>query len=81
MRLRRVDVGGAITNMVYDGLDRIAEYSNSVVQRRYVHGPGVDDPIVWYEGSNSGDTIPISNNAIPGTQYRFPTMSNNRNAA
>jgi len=35
---------------------------------------------------NSGDTIPISNNPIPGTpipgtQYRFPTMSNNRNAA
>ena len=55
MRLRRVDVGGAITNMVYDGLDRIAEYSNSVVQRRYIHGPGVDDPIVWYEGSATTD--------------------------
>ena len=23
--------------------------------RRYVHGPGVDEPLVWYEGSGTGD--------------------------
>lgn len=36
----------------YDGLDRIAEYDGAnAIQRRYVHGVGVDEPIVWYEGS------------------------------
>lgn len=55
MRLRRVVAGGATVNLVYDGLDRIAEVSSSVVQRRYVHGPGIDDPIVWYEGSGTTD--------------------------
>jgi RHS repeat-associated protein len=30
----------------------VAEYdtSTSAIQRRYVHGPGVDEPLVWYEG-------------------------------
>jgi RHS repeat-associated protein len=55
MRLRQLNANGAITNFVYDGLDRIAEYASSVVQRRYVHGPGVDEPIVWYEGSGTTD--------------------------
>src|SRR3546814_3986131 len=40
------------TRFQYDGIDLIAEYNASnAVQRRYVHGPGVDNPIVWYEGS------------------------------
>lgn len=39
----------------YDGLDAIAEVSNGVIARRYVHGPGTDDPIVWYEGSGTSD--------------------------
>jgi RHS repeat-associated protein len=25
-----------------------------VLQRRYVHGPGVDEPIVWHEGTGTG---------------------------
>ena len=25
------------------------------ILRRYVHGPGVDEPLVWYEGSGTGD--------------------------
>jgi RHS repeat-associated protein len=30
----------------------IAEYNASnAMQRRYVHGPGTDEPILWYEGS------------------------------
>ncbi|HEX8482908.1 MAG TPA: hypothetical protein VF650_13480 [Allosphingosinicella sp.] len=23
--------------------------------RRYVHGPGTDEPLVWYEGSGTSD--------------------------
>ena len=34
----------------------IAEYNASnVLQRRYVHGPGTDNPIVWYEGTGIAD--------------------------
>jgi hypothetical protein len=25
------------------------------VLRRYVHGPGLDEPLVWYEGSGTTD--------------------------
>jgi hypothetical protein len=34
----------------------IAEYNASgTVLRRYVHGPGDDEPLVWYEGSGTSD--------------------------
>jgi RHS repeat-associated protein len=36
----------------YDGAEMIAEYNTSnTLTRRFVHGPGVDDPLVWYENS------------------------------
>jgi hypothetical protein len=39
-----------------DGADAIAEYNASnTLLRRYVHGPGVDEPIVWYEGAGVSD--------------------------
>jgi RHS repeat-associated protein len=51
-RLYQVAQGAGTTRMGYDGLDRIAEYDGSnAVQRRYIHGPGIDNPIAWYEGS------------------------------
>ena len=55
-RLRQIAKAGVTTRMLYDGSDLLTELdgSNSVV-RRYVHGPGVDDPIVWYEGSGITD--------------------------
>ena len=56
MRLQQVVSGGATARFAYDGLDRIAEYDGfNALLRRYVHGPGADDPIVWYEGSGTGD--------------------------
>jgi hypothetical protein len=52
LRLRQV-AGSATTRFAYDGLDMIAEYdATDVLQRRYVHGPGADEPIVWYEGAD-----------------------------
>jgi RHS repeat-associated protein len=40
------------TQFLYDGDELVAEYDGSGnMQRRYVHGSGVDDPVVWYEGS------------------------------
>jgi RHS repeat-associated protein len=44
------------TSRRYDGLDLTAEYNGSnVLQRRYVHGPGSDEPLVWYEGAGTTD--------------------------
>ena len=56
MRLQQTVSGGATTRLAYDGLDRIAEYdAASILLRRYAHGPGDDEPIVWYEGSGTTD--------------------------
>ena len=37
---------------MYDGDALVGEYDSSGnLLRRYVHGPGVDEPLLWYEGS------------------------------
>ena len=44
------------TRFLYDGANTIAEYNSSgTVLRRFVNGPGVDEPLVWYEGSGTSD--------------------------
>ena len=54
-RLGKVVDGGTTTQFVYDSNDLIAEYDASgTLQRQYVHGPGEDEPLVWYEGSGTG---------------------------
>ncbi|WP_050750276.1 RHS repeat-associated core domain-containing protein [Allochromatium vinosum] len=51
-RLRQSAIGGTATNLAYDGTDLIAEYNSAgSLLRRYVHGPGIDAPLVVYEGS------------------------------
>lgn len=56
MRLQQSVSGSTTVRMAYDGLDRIAEYNGSnTLQRRYVHGPNIDEPIVWYEGTGTTD--------------------------
>lgn len=56
-RLYQTVGSGVTTRFQYDGIDLLAEYdANNAVQRRYVHGPGIDNPIVWYEGSTIGNT-------------------------
>lgn len=43
----------ASVKMGYDGLNRIAEYSAADVQTmRFVHGPGIDEPLVEYSGTD-----------------------------
>ena len=45
------------TGFAYDGIDRIAEYQGaSTITARYVHGPGIDNPIAWYDGSAISNT-------------------------
>jgi RHS repeat-associated protein len=53
LRLYQV-AGAATTRFAYDGLDAIAEYDGSnALQRRFVFGPSIDDPLVQYEGSGT----------------------------
>jgi RHS repeat-associated protein len=55
-RLRFVQ-GGGNEQRVYDGAELILELdaNGTQVLRRYVHGPGTDEPLVWYEGSGTAD--------------------------
>jgi RHS repeat-associated protein len=49
-------VGASTTRFAYDGVNAIAEYDGSnMLQRRFVFGPGVDEPIVQYEGTGTTD--------------------------
>ena len=53
-RLRQTTLAGTITGLTYDGVDLVAEYnSGGTLLRRYVHGPGIDEPLVWYEGTTT----------------------------
>jgi RHS repeat-associated protein len=56
-RLYQTSGGSAgTTRFGYDGSALIAEYNGSNgMLRRYVHGPGSDEPLVWYEGSGTSD--------------------------
>ena len=57
-RLHQTSGSGATTiQYLYDGDALVAEYaSNGTVLRRYVHGPGIDEPLVWYEGSGTSSS-------------------------
>ncbi len=46
-RLQSVMQGSNVTRFGYDG--------SNTLTRRYVHGPGTDAPIVWYEGAGLTD--------------------------
>ncbi|HEY7641678.1 MAG TPA: RHS repeat-associated core domain-containing protein [Steroidobacteraceae bacterium] len=51
-RLFQISAGGVTTQFLYDGDRLVAEYNGSSSQplRRYVHGAGSDEPLLWYEG-------------------------------
>jgi RHS repeat-associated protein len=55
-RLYQLTSGSATTRWGYDGLNMAAEYnSTNALQRRFVFAPGLDQPIVWYEGTGTTD--------------------------
>jgi RHS repeat-associated protein len=55
LRLYQI-AGAATTRFAYDGVNMIAEFNGSdALQRRFVFGPGIDQPIVQYEGSGTTD--------------------------
>jgi RHS repeat-associated protein len=53
-RLWRIVVPNKTIEFVYDGDAMVIEY-NAAVMHRYVHGDGVDDPLIWYLGSGLTD--------------------------
>jgi hypothetical protein len=54
-RLFQVVSGGNTTRFLYDGDELVAEYNGAgTLLRRYAHGLGNDDPVLWYEGANLG---------------------------
>jgi RHS repeat-associated protein len=58
MRLYDVigNASGTGTRWAYDGLEMIAEYNAAnALQRRFVFGPAVDEPLVQYEGTGTTD--------------------------
>lgn len=59
-RMSQVTSGSsARTQFLYDGDALVAEYdgTNGALLRRYVHGPGTDDPLIWYEGNTLASTV------------------------
>jgi len=51
-RLRQTTSGSTVTQFVYAGDQLVAEYSGTgAMLRRYVHGAGIDEPLVSYEGA------------------------------
>jgi RHS repeat-associated protein len=55
LRLYQI-AGAATTRFAYDGLNMIAEYDGSnALQRRFVFAPGIDQPILQYEGTGTTD--------------------------
>ena len=49
-------VGNSTTQFLYDGDALIGEYDGTGnLLRHYVHGPGVDEPVMWAEGSGLTD--------------------------
>lgn len=54
-RLRQIVAGVRTRGYLWDGSDLVLEYDeNNQIQRRYVHGPGMDEPLVTY-GTPTGD--------------------------
>ncbi|HEY1561944.1 MAG TPA: RHS repeat-associated core domain-containing protein, partial [Caulobacteraceae bacterium] len=56
-RLQQSVINATTTTFLYDGDALVAEYNGSgAVLRRYVHGPEVDNPLVWFEGAAVSST-------------------------
>jgi RHS repeat-associated protein len=54
-RLKDSTSAGVTTQYLYEGDLLVAEYNGSTLLRRYAHGPGIDEPLVWYEGPTLTD--------------------------
>ena len=60
-RRYRKTVNGSVTSYAYDGGEAIAEYDgfggSATLLRRYVYGPGIDEPVVKIEYNSGGTEV------------------------
>lgn len=81
-RLKQTVAGSVTTSFLYDGDRLVAEYNGSTLLRRYIHGAGVDEPIVWYEGGSMstkywlhgderGSIVAFTNASGAATAYQY----------
>ncbi len=91
-RLQQTTINGTTTQFVYEGASLVAEYSGATVLRRYVNGPGADQPLIWFEGSSvaasnaryfyadhQGSILQVADNngnLISGLQYQYDPYGN-----
>jgi RHS repeat-associated protein len=55
-RLFETNGTNGITRFLYDSDALVGEYDGiGYLKRRYVHGPGSDEPLFWYEGAGFAD--------------------------
>ncbi|MBK8373307.1 MAG: RHS repeat-associated core domain-containing protein [Sphingomonadales bacterium] len=84
-RLYQTGGGTPITRFLYDGDELIAgaegvarpQYDlTGIMQRRYVHGRDIDDPVVWFEGaSTSNMAARMVNRNWQGSVVSYTTWS------
>jgi RHS repeat-associated protein len=54
-RLLQIGAASSATHFLYDGDSLVGEYNDAgVLQARYVHGSGIDEPMVWYASESLG---------------------------
>lgn len=81
-RLLTSSSGGMTTRYLYDGDKMVAEYNGAALVRRYVHGAGTDEPLVWYDGAalteprwlhtdHQGSVVATSDGSGIGTVYAY----------
>ena len=56
-RIAKTTSGSTATDFLYDGQRLMAEYdtATAAMLRSYVHGPGTDEPLIWFEGNSYND--------------------------
>jgi hypothetical protein len=55
-RMRQSVVNATTANLLYDGVALVAEYdAGGSLQNRWVHGPGIDEPLVAYAGATTAN--------------------------
>jgi RHS repeat-associated protein len=53
-RLQQSTAGSTVTRYLYHGNDLVAEYNSSgSVTNRFMQGPGVDNTVIWFQGSGT----------------------------
>ncbi|MDN6860456.1 RHS repeat-associated core domain-containing protein [Pseudomonas sp. CAN2814] len=79
-RLSRTTVNGTTNDLLYDGERLLAEYQNGQLSKRYIHGPGIDEPLLsinaagaksWFYADHQGSLIAQANETGFSSNYSY----------